>query len=66
MTDHSGLLGRYKRLREAGVRLNHLLIKTIPKTTLDECGAKLGFVRKGVFYFDVDRSQELSHFRGQD
>jgi hypothetical protein len=59
MTDHSGLLDRYKRIREVGLRLNNLLVKTIPKKTMEECGLKLGFVRKGTFVFDSEDEAAL-------
>ena len=54
MTDHSGLLDRYRRMREVRFRLNNLLVKTIPKKTLEECGRILGFFRKGVLFFESE------------
>ena len=54
MTDHSGLLDRYRRMREVRFRLNNLLVKTIPKKTLEECGRILGFFRKGTLFFDTE------------
>src|ERR1700722_3133730 len=59
MTDHSGLLGRYRRMREVRFRLNNLLVKTIPKKTLDECGRILGFFRKGVLFFETEDETSL-------
>ncbi len=54
MTDHSGLLDRYLRMREVRFRLNNLLVKTIPKKTLEECGRILGFFRKGTLFFETE------------
>ena len=54
MTDHSGLLDRYRRMREVRFRLNNLLVKTIPKKTLEECGRILGFFRKGMLFFETE------------
>ena len=54
MTDHSGLLDRYRRMREVRFRLNNLLVKTIPKKTLEECGRILGFFRKGTLFFESE------------
>ncbi len=59
MTDHAGLLDRYRRTREVRFRLNHLLVQTIPKKTLDECGLKLGFLRKGTFVFETEDESAL-------
>jgi hypothetical protein len=59
MSDHSGLLGRYRRIREVKVRLNNLLLKTIPKKTLEECGRLLGFYRKGVMVFETEDETAL-------
>ena len=42
MTAHSDLLDRYKRIREVRFRLNNLLVGTIPKKTLEDCGAQVG------------------------
>jgi hypothetical protein len=53
MADHSGLLDRYRRLREVRSRLNNLLVETIPKKTLEECGRILGFSRRGVLVFET-------------
>jgi hypothetical protein len=54
MTDHSGLLDQYRRMREVRFRLNNLLVKTIPRKTLEECGRILGFFRKGVLVFESE------------
>ena len=51
MTAHSDLLDRYKRIREVRFRLNNLLVGTIPKKTLEDCGRKLGLFRKGTLVF---------------
>jgi hypothetical protein len=54
MTDHSRLLDQYRRAREVRFRLNNLLVQTIPKKTLEECGRKLGFSRKGILFFETE------------
>jgi hypothetical protein len=54
MTDHSRLLDRYRRAREVRFGLNNLLVQTIPKKTLEECGRKLGFSRKGILVFETE------------
>ena len=59
MTDHSGLMDRYRRIREVRFRLNHLLVKTIPKKTLEECGRILGLLRKGVLTFETEDETAL-------
>jgi hypothetical protein len=59
MTDHSGLLETYRRLREVRFHLNNLLVKAIPKKTLEECGRILGFSRKGVLVFETEDEASL-------
>ena len=54
MNDRSELLDRYRRSREVRFRLNNLLVKTIPKKTLEECGRILGFFRKGAMFFETE------------
>ena len=51
MTAHSDLLDRYKQIRDVRFRLNNLLVGTIPKKTLEDCGRKLGLFRKGTLVF---------------
>ena len=41
-------------MREIRLRLNNVLVGTIPKRTLQECGRKLGFLRKGTLVFDTE------------
>jgi len=59
MNDRSDLLDRYRRSREVRFRLNNLLVKTIPKKTLEECGRILGFFRKGTLFFDTEDETAL-------
>jgi hypothetical protein len=59
MTDRSELLDRYRRSREVRTRLNNLLVKTIPKQTLEECGRILGFFRKGMMFFETEDETSL-------
>lgn len=54
MTEHSGLLERYLRLRDVRFRLNNLLVTTIPTKTLHECGRILGIFRNGTFVFETE------------
>lgn len=54
MTRHADLLPRYKRLREVGLELNTRLVKTLPKSVLDEGGKKLGILRKNVLVLDTE------------
>ena len=51
MTANSDLLDRYKRIRQVRFRLNNLLVGTISKKTLEDCGRKLGLFRKGTLVF---------------
>jgi hypothetical protein len=41
-------------MREVRFRLNNLLVKMIPRKTLEECGRILGFFRKGVLVFESE------------
>lgn len=41
-------------MREVTFRLGNLLVKTIPKSTLEECGRLLGFIRKGMLVFETE------------
>jgi len=59
MTAHSDLLGRYKRIREVRFRLNNLLVGTISKKTLEDCGRKLGFFRRGRLVFGSEDEMSL-------
>jgi hypothetical protein len=59
MTDHSGLLEAYRRMREAGFRINNLIVKTIPKKTLEGCARTLGFFQKGVLSFETEDEMSL-------
>jgi hypothetical protein len=59
MTDHSGLLDQYRRMREVRFRLNNLLVEMIPKKALEECGRILGFFRKGVLIFETEDETSL-------
>jgi hypothetical protein len=59
MTDHSGLLDRYRHVREVRFRLNKILVKSIPKETLQECGRILGLFRNGTFVFDSEDESSL-------
>lgn len=59
MTDRSELLDRYRQIRAVRFRLNNLLVTTVPKKTLDECGRILGFLRKGVLVFETEDETAL-------
>ena len=47
MSDHSQLLDRYRRAREVMLRLNNLLVTTIPKDTLEDCVPQAGVPPQG-------------------
>jgi hypothetical protein len=47
-------MDRYRRMREVRFRLNNLLVKTVSKKTLEECGRVLGFIRKGTLFFESE------------
>jgi SEC-C motif-containing protein len=59
MSTHSDLLATYKRLREVRLRLNSLLVETIPKSTLEDCARKLGLFRRGTLVFDSEDEMAL-------
>ena len=59
MSDHSAQLGRYLRIREARFRLNNLLVKTIPKSLMEECGRILGIFKNGTFVFDTENETSV-------
>jgi SEC-C motif len=54
MTAHSELLTRYRRMREVRLQLNNVLVGTIPKRALQECGRRLGYLRKNTLVFDSE------------
>jgi len=54
MTDHAVLLTRYRRIREVRLQLNNVLVGTIPKRALQECGRKLGYLRKNTLVFNSE------------
>jgi len=59
MTDHSEFLTQYRQMREVRLHLNNVLVGTIPKRTLQECGRKLGFLRKGTLVFDTEEDMSV-------
>lgn len=68
----SGLLDRYKQLREVGRRLNVELAKQVPKSVVPECGKKLGIAKAGTLV--INNEDEIAilydyvfhHFRRAD
>ena len=52
MTDHAGILARYKHFRQVGIRLNDRLVKSLPKSVLLEGAERLGILKKGVLVMD--------------
>ncbi|MHC4402888.1 MAG: hypothetical protein ACYTG0_24775, partial [Planctomycetota bacterium] len=48
------LLAEYQRLRKVSRRLNHALVETLDKQTINEGGRTLGILRKGVLCFDTE------------
>ncbi len=59
MTTHSDLLDRYRQIRDVRFRLNNLLVGTIPKKTLEDCGRKLGIFRKGTLVFGSEAEMSI-------
>jgi hypothetical protein len=51
---HPELLIRYQHLRRVGLRLNSRLVKTVPKSVLDEGGKKLGILKRNVLILDTE------------
>src|SRR5437764_3440116 len=54
MAQHAAILARYKHLRQAGLELNNRLVKTLPRSVLDEGGKKLGILKKNVLVLDTE------------
>lgn len=48
------LLDRYKQLRKAGIALNTVIAKQLPKVAVPECGKKLGLFKAGTLIFNND------------
>ncbi len=59
MTDHSEVLTRYRRMREVRLQLNHELVRTTTKRSLQECGRMLGFLRKNTLVFDSEEEMAV-------
>lgn len=59
MTAYSDLLDRYKQIRDVRFRLNNLLVGTIPRKTLEDCGRKLGIFRKGTLVFGSEAEMSV-------
>jgi len=51
MSERSELLRLYKRFRNVARELNKTLTKRISKRALEQCGKKLGILKKGVLVF---------------
>ena len=71
MSAHSGLLGKYKRLRALCLALNLRLVKTVSEQSYEECGRNLGFVSEDRLA--VDSHEKLAilmdfalHYPGPD
>jgi SEC-C motif len=54
MSQYAALLPRYKHLRQVGTQLNTRLVKTLPKSVLDEGGRNLGLLKKNVLTLDTE------------
>lgn len=46
--DHAEWLRKYEPMRAAHIELNSRIVKTIPKSTLEECARRLGLLKKGA------------------
>ncbi len=53
------MLEQYQRLRKIWFHLNNLLVKTIPRNTLEECGRILGLFQNGTLVFDSEAEMSL-------
>ena len=54
MTQHAELLPRYKHLRKVALKLNNRLVKTLPKSLLEEGGKKLGIFKNNTLILDSE------------
>jgi hypothetical protein len=54
MTAHAERLPRYKQLREAGLRLNNKLVKTLSRSVMGEGGRKLGILEGNELMLDTE------------
>jgi hypothetical protein len=52
------MLAAYRRLRQVRFHLNNTLVKSLDKGALEECGRRLGLLRRGTLVFDSE--QELA------
>ncbi len=59
MTTHADLLPAYRHLRQISINLNHKLVESLSKETLDEGGRRLGFLKKGIFVFDTEEETAI-------
>ena len=48
------VLPTYRRIRQVGLQLNHKLVKTLSKETIDTAGERLGMLKKGILVFDSE------------
>ena len=53
-TEFSRDLEQYKTFRTVGIDLNTLLVKQLPQAAIEECGKKLGILKKGTLILDSE------------
>lgn len=56
--EHPDMLAAYRRLRQVRLSLNNALVKSLDKGAIEECGRKLGLLRRGTLVLDSE--QELA------
>jgi hypothetical protein len=52
MTMHAEVLPTYRKFRQIGIQLNHSLVKTLSKETLNEGGRRLGILKGDTLVFE--------------
>ncbi len=54
MTQHAELVARYRQLRQAGLKLNNRLVKSLTKNIIDQGGHDLGILEKNRLVLDTE------------
>jgi hypothetical protein len=54
MMTHADALPTYRRIRQVGVSLNHKLVKTLGRATMETAGKRLGIFRNGTLVFESE------------
>jgi hypothetical protein len=59
MMIHAEVLPTYRRIRQLGVQLNHKLVKTLSKETIETAGERLGILKNGILVFDSEKETSV-------